>query len=541
MTEVIMLCACFLVFGGIDNVDPSTIPIFSDATKSSGIDFIHSVGDDRMDTIVESSGAGVLVFDYNGDGWMDIYFLNGCYLNSVNHPKGRLLKGKLTNRLFRNKGDGTFVDVTNESGLGDLGYGMSGVAGDIDRDGDIDLFLTNYGPNKLYLNQGDGTFLEVAESFGLDDSQWGIGCALFDFNSDGHLDLYAGNYLKYDPNYKMVYPADVFPGPLSYSGVPDKLYMGIGGGRFKDVSSTSGVAGLAGRTMGVTAVDFDGDGDIDVFAANDGMENHLLLNQGDGTFENQAMLAGVAFGQNGEATSAMGPEVGDFDRDGDLDLLVPDMLYGCLYRNEGKGFFTEQGANVGMAPALGQYVSWSGNFLDANHDGFLDVFISNGNAHRMEPEEDLLFLNLGGTKMVDVSNHCGSAFQEKGLSRGSALIDFDNDGDLDIVEVQLNGPARLLRNDLKDAKTWVQFRLIGTSSNTNGYGALVKITADGQSQVQQLRSSSGYLSQSDPRLHFGLNGVRQIQRVEVMWPSGKVQVLEKLAVNRLHLIQEPES
>jgi hypothetical protein len=367
-----------------------------------------------------------------------------------------------------------------------------------------------------------------------------VGCTFFDLDNDGLLDLYVGGYLVFDPDYRLYYAAEAFPGPLSYRGEKDQLYRNRGDGTFERISEAAGIANPEGRAMGLAAGDVDDDGDMDIFVANDGMENYLYLNQGDGTFSNSAMLANTAFGQNGEATSAMGPELGDFNRDGLIDVMVPDMGYGCLYANTGKGYFEELSARFGVAAVLGQYTSWSGNFFDADNDTYLDVFLTNGDAHHLFPEEDTLLRNEGGKRFVDVSRLCGKDLQAKYVSRGSATADFDNDGDLDIVELNLNGPARLLRNDGGNRASYLMIDAVGTRSNRDAVGARIRITAGDVTQTSTVRSSSGYLSQSDHRVHFGLGPATTVDRVEIRWPSGTVQVLENVAANQVLEVVEPE-
>jgi hypothetical protein len=293
--------------------------------------------------------------------------------------------------------------------------------------------------------------------------------------------------------------------------------------------------------MGVTACDIDDDGDEDLYVANDGMENYLYRNRGNGTFEEIALRTGTAFGQNGEATSAMGPEFGDFDGDGLVDLLVPDMGYGCLYRNTGKGFFEEKSAEMGIAAVLGQYTSWSGNFLDYDHDSVLDVFIVNGDAHHLEPEEDTLFRGKGGRSFVDVSGASGPAFKLKAVGRGSAAGDLDDDGDLDLLVLNLNGPARLYRNDGGNRGNWIMVRTVGTASNRDGIGARVRVKSGGTTQVRDIRSSSGYLSQGDFRAHFGVGKSQKVDRIEVRWPSGRTSTLDNVKVNQVITVTEPEA
>ncbi|MCJ7754199.1 MAG: CRTAC1 family protein [Thermoanaerobaculales bacterium] len=521
--------------------DDPALPRFVDITREAGIVFVHSFGDEELSNIVESSGAGCVLFDYDDDGDLDIYLVNGRYLESVSSVRGRSLAGKLKNALYRNNGDGTFTDISDAAGVGDPGFGMAAVSADYDNDGDRDLFVTNYDRDTLYRNDGDGTFTDVTREAGVGSELWSVGASFFDADGDGLLDLYVGGYLVFDPEYRNYFAAEAFPGPLAYRGQKDILYHNNGDGTFTDVAKAAGVGTANGRAMGVSVGDIDDDGDSDVFVANDGMENFLYRNRGDGTFENIALRTGTAFGENGEATSAMGPEFGDFDGDGLVDLLVPDMRYGCLYRNTGDGFFEEKSAEAGLAAALGQYTSWSGNFFDFDNDGMLDIFIVNGDAHHLEPEEDILFRGVGGGRFADVSSSSGAALETKGMGRGSAVGDIDNDGDLDLLVLNLNGPARLLRNDGGNRGNWLMVRTIGTESNRDGIGARVRLTVGSVTQIRDIRSSSGYLSQSDPRAHFGLGTSDKVDRVEVRWPSGRVSTIENVKVNQIITVTEPEA
>ncbi len=534
--------ACAFLVSAITAIaaDQPTLPQFVDVTASAGIGFVHSIGDNELSNIVESSGAGCVFFDYDNDGDLDIYLVNGRYLETVSSARGRHLAGKLKNSLYRNNGDATFTDVTEKAGVGDTGFGMAAVAADYDNDGDRDLFVTNYGRDSLYLNNGDGTFTDVTAKAGVGSELWSLGASFFDFDRDGLLDLYVGGYLVFDPEYRNFYAAEAFPGPLSYQGQKDILYRNNGDGTFEDVTRAAGVYSTRGRAMGLSACDIDDDGDEDLYVANDGMENYLYRNRGNGTFEEIALRTGTAFGQNGEATSAMGPEFGDYDGDGLIDLLVPDMGYGCLYRNTGKGLFEEKSAEMGIAVVLGQYTSWSGNFLDYDHDGVLDVFIANGDAHHLEPEEDTLFRGAGGRPFVDVSAASGSAFKLKAVGRGSAAGDFDGDGDLDLLVLNLNGPARLYRNDGGNRGNWIMVRTVGTAGNRDGIGARIRVKSGGTTQVRDIRSSSGYLSQSDPRAHFGVGKSKKVDRIEVRWPSGRTSTLDNIKVNQVVTVTEPE-
>ncbi len=535
-----------LVFVGIlQSPSPTNgqrdLPTWVDITERVGITFVHSVGDDDMDNIVESNAAGCAFFDYDGDGDLDLYFVNGAYVEGVSSVRGRRNRGRLTNALYRNNGDGTFTDVTAEAGVGDKGMGMGVAAADYDNDGDKDLLVTNAGPNVFYRNNGDGTFTDITAAVGLENDLLGIGVTFLDYDSDGFLDLYLGNYVEYDPDYQYFYAAQRFPGPLSYHGQPDVLYRNNGDGTFTDVTEQAGVYNTNGRAMGVASGDVDNDGDWDIFVPNDGMENYLYRNNGDGTFTDIALMTGTGYGQSGDATSAMSAEFADIDLDGLVDIIVPDMAYGCVYKNSGTGYFEEMSARMGVAAACGQYVSWSANYFDFDHDGYGDLFITNGHAHRLIAQEDILLLNVEGQRFIDVSNDLGPDFQEEFVGRGSASGDFDNDGDIDVLVLNLNARPRLLRNEGGNRENWLTLTLIGTESNREAIGASIRLLAGGKEQSRWRVSSSGYLSQSDSRIHFGLGGASQADRIVIRWPSGNTQTLENVAANQFLTVTEPST
>jgi hypothetical protein len=519
----------------------SSLPQFVDVTRAAGINWQHSIADDDLHTIVASSGSGCAFLDYDSDGWLDIYLVNGRYLKELSPPRMRSLDGTLRNALYRNNGNGTFTDVTGKAGVGGNGFGMAVLAADFDNDGDADIFLTSYHGNTLYRNNGDDTFADVTAKAGLVSSRFNTGCTFLDVDRDGWLDLFVGGYLVFDPDYRGFYAADGFPGPLSYRAEQSSLYRNHGDGTFEDVSGKAGLLAAGGRAMGAAASDLDGDGHVDIFVANDAMENYLYRNRGDGTFVNVALAAGTAFGQNGETTSAMGPELGDFDNDGRVDVLVPNIRYGSVYRNLGGGRFEEQSARLGLATVLGQYTGWSGNLFDFDADGWLDILIANGNAHHLEPEEVVLVRNLGGTRFVDVARQCGANLQEKYVGRGSAVGDFDNDGDLDVLILNLNARPRLLRNDGGNRAHWLSIHTVGTVSNHDGIGARITVHAGGQTQIREVRSSAGYLSQGDPRVYFGLGAAALVDQLEIRWPSGRLQVLERVKADQVLTVTEPKT
>jgi enediyne biosynthesis protein E4 len=523
---------------------PAELPVFAEVAKKAGIDFRHSYGDHHMDNIVEGTGAGVCVFDYNNDGFMDLYFVTGVWTRGVSSNEGRDLRGKLSNRLYKNNGDGTFTDVTQAAGVGGNNIFSTGCsAADYDNDGYTDLYLLNYGSNLLYRNNGNGTFTDVTAKSGLGDTRWSVSGVWFDFNRDGFLDVYVGNYLLYDDGkFRDFYPAQGYPGPLSYSGQPDAMYRNNGDGTFTDVTKEIGLYQPGGRAMSVSAADFNNDGLLDVYVANDAMENYLFLAKPDGTFEESGLALGVAFGENGQGVASMGPAIGDFDHNGWFDIFVPDLTYCSLYMQHEKGFrnATEKS---GLAVIMAQYAGWAAMVFDYDHDGWSDILTVHGNAHHEYVQEDTLMRNRGNVTFEDVSRRAGPYFDEKYVGRGGAYLDFDNDGDVDLVIVNLNDEPRLLRNDGGNRRSWltVDARLRFPTGTREAVGARVAVTANGMRQMQELVPVRGYLSQNDPRLHFGLNGATECD-VEIRWPDGTVEKHEKVKANQfLKLVRETKA
>ncbi|MEJ2502699.1 MAG: CRTAC1 family protein [Gemmatimonadota bacterium] len=513
---------------------------FVDVTEYEGIDFVHTIGDDALSNIVETVGSGAAFLDYDGDGRLDLYLVNASYVDGIS--EGSPVRADEGSRLYRNLGGSGFEDVTATAGVANAGaYGMGVAAADYDNDGDPDLYVCNYGPNVLYRNEGDGTFTEVGTPAGVaggaaDNT---VGAVWLDYDNDGHLDLYAGNYLDYDPEYRYYYAPDGFPPPMAYTGQADRLFRNRGDGTFEDVTESAGVFRPDGRMMGVGAADYDGDGRVDLYVSNDAMEDFLFHNEGDGTFSEVGFRAGVAFSIGGEETSSMAVSFGDYDADGRLDLFVSDIHYSALFRNDGGGYFTDVTAAAGVAEPSGQYDGWGAGFIDYDNDGDLDIFKANGSMNHLYGHEDQLFENDGSGHYTDVSLDLGRYFERESVGRGAAFGDYDSDGDLDIVVVNLHDRPVLLRNESPAGHAWIQLALRGNRSNRDGVGARVTVTADGRTQVAEKTSASGYLSTNDPRMHFGLGTTEVVDRIEIRWPSGARQTLESVPARQLLEVTEP--
>jgi len=522
---------------------PPPLPSFVEVTEKAGINFRHSFGEVKLSSIMEATGSGCVWFDYNNDGWLDLYVVSGRYLEGVtkfSKPDGV----DATNHLYRNNGDGTFTDVTAQAGVPGKGFGMGVTAGDYDNDGFEDLYVTNWNSAILYHNNGDGTFTDVTAKAGVDNPHFGVGTAWLDYDRDGKLDLYVGNYLKFDPNAKMLYfTADAFPGPLDYEGDADRLFHNNGDGTFTDVSHKAGIANPAGRAMGVTVGDFDNDGWPDVYVANDTMESYMYHNNHDGTFSNVAPDVNTAFGANGEATSAMNPIFGDYDNDGWQDLFVSDMRYHRLFHNPGKErFWLDTTVETGVAQVSGQYVAWGDGFFDFDNDGWKDIYVVNGGLHWLIPMEDSVLRNNGNGTFTDVSAQLGSYFKFKKVGRGACFSDYDNDGYIDGFIMVLGGKGILLHNTPPAPGTrnhWLTLKLVGTKSNRDGYGARLEAVAGDLHQYGEAVSENGYLSQGDPRPHFGLGPHTKVDQLTITWPSGIVQTLEHVKADQILTVTEP--
>ncbi|MDE3166513.1 MAG: CRTAC1 family protein [Acidobacteriota bacterium] len=513
---------------------------FEEAGEAAGIHFTHSFGAEKLGSLLESTGAGAVWFDYNRDGLPDLYVTSGRDLGKGIHPYP-LRKPPATpprNHLFRNDGHGRFTDVTDAAGVGGDLFSMAAIAADFDNDGNEDLLVTGYGRVILYRNRGDGTFEDATAKAGISVPGWSIGAAWLDYDRDGCVDLFIGRYVKFDPEYRSYYAADNYPGPLDYEPETSVLLRNNCDGTFRDVSAKAGIARFKGRAMGVTAADFDLDGYPDIYVANDKTENFLFHNRGDGTFAEIAVEAGVAYGQNGESTSAMGPVWRDFDRDGKVDLWVTDSKYDRLMKNVGQLRFEDVTQSAGIAQLAAQYVSWGTGFDDFDNDGRDDLFIVHGGLIHMIPQEHSVFRGLGGGKFEDVSRAAGAFFARKSVGRGAAFADYDNDGRVDAFLVNLGGPAFLLHNVSPAAGHWIAVNLVGRKCNRDGIGARVEILSGGQRQMQERVAGSGYLSQDDPRLHFGLGAAAKVERLTVTWPGGKTQVLENVPADRILTVEE---
>ena len=521
------------------------LPVFTDVTEQAGIRFRHRYGDRELTNIVEGTGAGAMFFDYDGDGWLDIYFLNGCWHKEISDNRGREFRGKLTNSLYRNNGDGTFTDVTREAGVGHKGFGCGSSAADFDSDGDLDLFVLNYGPNVFYRNNGDGTFTDVSRASGLADPRWSLSAPWFDYDGDGDLDVYVANYLEYDKGeFTAVYAAENYPGPLSYSGQADALYRNNGDGTFTDVAPEAGVYNPDGRAMSATVADLNNDGLLDLYVTNDAMGNYYYENTGQGNFtSDKGLMLGLEFGEGGQGVSSMGPTVGDVDRNGRLDVYIPDMGYGCLLMNRGE-FFEDLTAETNLAVVCGQYTGWGGVLFDYDNDGYLDLFVANGNAHHEYTEEDVLMHNNliragGGGTFRDVAVRSGPYFRQKYVGRGATYGDYDNDGDLDLLVVNLNDSPKLLRNDGGSGNNWLTVEAKLPGGKVDAIGARVTVKTGSLVQIHDLVPVTGYLSQADPRPHFGLGKSPIADVVEIRWPDGRVtQRRDVRAGQILSVVQE---
>jgi hypothetical protein len=515
---------------------------FEDASAKAGIDFTHSFGSRQLGSLLEGTGAGCIWFDYNNSGRPSLYVVNGRPLDDSMHPYPLKDKPAVAphNHLYRNDGNGHFTDVTEKSGLDPNMYAMAVTAADYDNDGFVDLLVTGYGKTILYHNDGNGHFTDVTEKAGIKVDGWAISSTWLDYDKDGCVDLFVGRYVKFDPKYRAFYAPTNYPGPLDYEGETNKLFHNNCDGTFTDVTEKSGIGAFVGRTMGVTAADFDNDGWDDIYVANDRTENFLFHNKHDGTFEEIGNETGTAFGQNGESTSSMGPVFADLEGRGMLDLWVTDGHYNRLLHNTGKMSFEDVGAQTGVSQVNAQYVSWGTGIYDFDNDGLLDILIFHGGLIHLIPQEHTLFRGLGDGHFADVSTGGGDVLNVRTTARGACFGDYDNDGKVDAFVVNLGGKGTLVHNVSTNTGHWVAIKLKGTRSNRGGIGARVEVIANGKRHTAERVAGSGYLSQDDDRLHFGLGDATSIDKLIVHWPSGREQTLEKQGVDRVLTIEEPK-
>ena len=517
---------------------------FTDVTAELGITFRHSNGESGRKYFIEPIGSGVALFDFDNDADLDIYFVNGSDLpgmTSLIPP---------TNRLYRNDGS-IFTDVTDRASVGDVGYGLGCCVGDYDNDGFTDLYVTNYGRNVLYHNNGDGTFTDVTAAAGIGGNRFSSGCAFVDVDRDGYLDLYVVNYVQFQPGTNPLCTRQGIPTyctPEALLGAADVLYYNNGDGTFGDVSAQVGIGIANGKGLGIVCGDVDNDGDVDIFVANDTTPNFLYLNESGAGIKmtEDALFAGVALSEEGRAYSGMGANLGDFDNDGYLDIVITNFQdqTNSLYHNAQVGFFDEMSFAKGIGERSLPYLAWGVDFTDFNNDGWLDLFIANGhlddNIATIDPigtyaQPNQLFLNNRGGNFSEFPD---LAVAQQRVSRGAAFGDLDNDGDVDVVVSNLKDTPTLLRNDSGNAARWLVVKLIGTHCNRDAIGARVTLVSGDLTQLREVKSGSSYLSQSSLDLHFGLGDASSVDTLKVRWLCGNVQILRGVETNQRLVVTE---
>lgn len=516
---------------------------FIENAQERGLNFQQVNGTRHKEYIVEAKGAGVAVADVNGDGWDDIYLVNG---QDWSEQPG---EHQPRNQLFLNQGDGSFKDATEETGLGDTGFGTGAFFADVDRDGDLDCYLTNYGPNQLYINDGKGRFSPVPNAGGAQNEGWSTGAAFADINGDGFLDLYVAQYAYFSKEraekkgkFSSIQGEMAFLGPSEFEPAQDNLFISNGDGTFRDETQKRGInAFSAGRAFSVCFTDLDNDGDLDLYVANDTSMNNLYENMGDGYFEDISLIAGVGLSENGEEQGGMGLAVQDIDGDLDLDIVVTNYQdeYIILYRNEGGMLFSDASYVTGVWEGSTNKVSFGVSLEDFDNDSWPDIFVANGHVYEIAdrlpsmhgyPQESLFYWNKNKGIFSNISSQIGPASRLKGISRGCATADFDRDGDLDIVVNNLDGTPYFLENQSTE-RNWIQI-VLQDERNMPAYGAKLTLETPERTQVTELYSSHSFLSQNSACLHFGLGGSDAVKRIVIRWPDGSITEKQDLNKNQ---------
>jgi hypothetical protein len=522
-----IVCAC-------NKPQPQKSGFFTEITEQTNLKFIHDPGVDGTYFMPESLGSGAALFDYNNDGLLDIYLLNaGAHNKSDTSTK---------DRLFQQQSDGKFVDVTEKAKLDDSGYGLGVAAGDFNNDGNVDLYVTNYGKDAIYRNNGNGTFTNITKQAGINNSGWSASVIFLDYDLDSNLDIYVAKYIDYNPAVRCTDKAGraEYCGPQGFQGLPDVLYHNNANGTFTDVSTSSGISSSSLKSLGTVSADFNNDLYPDIYVANDGEANHLWINQKDGTFRDRAVELGAALNALGQPEASMGITTGDIDGDDDLDLFMTHLRdeKNTLYRNHGTIGFEDDSWSTGLAGPSIPFTGFGAGFFDFDNDSDLDVAIVNGRIARgplliqkkkanywdAYAEPSMLFQNDGKGKFQDVSNQAGTFCSTIENKRGLAFGDIDNDGDIDLLVSTNGGPARLYRNDINTRNHWLTIRAIDPALKRDAIGAKVSVEFSGKRVMNFVAPGYSYLCSNDPRIHFGLGTAQTYDLIRVQWPGGPVEV-----------------
>ena len=547
-----LLLACGFV---VSRSAEPTLPVFVDIAEKIGIRFKHIGGAPEKNYIFEAKGGGAALLDYDDDGLLDLFFVNGSTLEDL--EKGNIH----SNALYHANKDGTYTDVTRSAGLEGKGWGMGCAVGDYDNDGRADIYVLGLTQNILYHNNGDGTFTDLTDKAGLRGGGWSTCAAFVDYDKDGLLDVYVSNYARYDlktlprrgeNKYCHYRAVPVMCGPRGLQGAADALYHNSGDGAFTEVTAKAGVTERdAFYGLGVAVGDYNNDGWPDIYVANDSCPSYLYLNQGNGTFKEVGLAAGAVLSEDGTEQAGMGVDFGDYDNDGYLDITKTNFSYDYnnLYHNEHNGMFTDRAMASGIGQVTMPFVCWATRFIDYDNDGWKDIFVATGHVYphlitnpvggEKYYQRKLLFRNLGNGKFDDVSMRSGPGLLIASASRGAAFGDLDNDGDIDVAIANMDDRPMVLRNDGGNAGNWLLFRLRGTKSNRMGLGSRIKVKTGALEQIAESTTASSIYSANDPRVHFGLGRAARAD-VEIRWLSGKVQSFKSVPANKIYLIDEDQ-